>query len=80
MPARSTKPQPPQAVESCHQLIKWLIPKIDQFPRRRRFTLGERLESHSLMVLEHLVKAAFSTQKTEALEYAGDKLNVLKHL
>ena len=80
MPERSTRHQLPQAVESCRQLIKWLIPKIDQFPRKRRFTLGERLESHSLMVLEHLVKAAFSARKTEALESASDKLNVLRHL
>ena len=35
----------PQVIDDCHELLKWLIPLLDQFPRTRRFTLGERLES-----------------------------------
>ena len=38
-------PNTPKAVDDCHQLLLWLIPKIDQFLRLRRFTLGERLET-----------------------------------
>jgi hypothetical protein len=34
----------PQAVQSCHELLLWLIRQLDKFPRVRRFTLGERLE------------------------------------
>ncbi|MBI3576327.1 MAG: hypothetical protein HY083_11855 [Gammaproteobacteria bacterium] len=48
----------PQAVQLCHELLLWLIPHLDKFPRTRRFTLGERLESGLLVVLEHLVEAA----------------------
>jgi hypothetical protein len=40
----------PQAVQAAHELLRWLIPQIDKFPRVRRFTLGERLESaHDLV-------------------------------
>ena len=42
----------PQAVESCHDLLRWFIPHIDKFPRSRRFTLGERLEAGVLEVLK----------------------------
>ncbi len=28
----------PQAVQSCHELLLWLIPQLDKFPRVRRFT------------------------------------------
>ena len=35
----------PQAVESCHELLLWLIPQLDKFPPVRRFTLGERIEA-----------------------------------
>jgi len=35
----------PQAVQSCHELLLWLIPQLDKFPRSRRFTLGERIEA-----------------------------------
>ncbi|MDH5739251.1 MAG: hypothetical protein OEY77_02875 [Nitrospira sp.] len=39
-----TAPAIPQAVQSCHELVLWLIPQLDKFPRMRRFTLGERIE------------------------------------
>jgi len=42
----------PRAVEACHELLLWLIPLLDQFPRSRRFTLGERIEKLLLSVLE----------------------------
>lgn len=32
----------PRAVQLCHELLAWLIPLLDQFPRQRRFTLYER--------------------------------------
>ena len=35
----------PQAVQACHELLRWLIPQVDKFPRVRRFALGDRLES-----------------------------------
>ena len=41
----------PKAVQDCHDLLRWLIPHLDQFPRARRFTLGERLEGGLLDVL-----------------------------
>jgi hypothetical protein len=31
----------PQAVRDCHELLAWMIPQLDRFPRSRRFTLGE---------------------------------------
>ncbi|WP_367154612.1 hypothetical protein [Methylomonas sp. HYX-M1] len=34
----------PVAVHDCHQLLAWIIPQLDQYPRARRFTLGEKLE------------------------------------
>jgi len=42
----------PKAVQDCHGLLIWLIPLLDNFPRNRRFTLGERLESGLLEILE----------------------------
>ena len=57
----------PRAVQACHELLVWLIPQLDLFPRARRFTLGERLESGLLRVLEALVEAAYSREKRAAL-------------
>ena len=53
---------------------------MDHFPRSRRFTLGERLESSLLTVLEHLVDAAYRRDKTDALTCANRRLEVTRHL
>ncbi|MGH8582775.1 MAG: diversity-generating retroelement protein Avd [Gammaproteobacteria bacterium] len=70
----------PQAVQAGHELLLWLIPQIDKFPRVRRFTLGERLESVLLEVLELSVEAAYTHNKRAALQKANLRLEVAKHL
>ena len=70
----------PQAVQDCHDLLRWLIPLLDQFPRARRFTLGERLESGLLDMLEELVDAAYGHDKVPALRRANRRLQVVRHL
>ncbi|WP_295586547.1 diversity-generating retroelement protein Avd [uncultured Lamprocystis sp.] len=67
-------------VESCHELLLWLIPQLDGFPRNRRFTLGERLESTLIQVLELLVQAAYSRDKRTPLALANSRLAVVRHL
>lgn len=54
-------PPVPQALQSCHELLLWLIPQLDKFPRSRRFTLGERLETGLLKIFELLVDAGKSS-------------------
>jgi len=70
----------PQAVQSCHELLLWLIPQLDKFPRLRRFTLGERIEAGLLAVLESLVEAAYLRNKEAALRRANLRLEVVRHL
>lgn len=73
-------PTVPQAVQSSHELLLWLIPQLDKFPRARRFTLGERLETGLLEVLELLVEAAYTRNKDAPLRRANLKLEVVRHL
>ncbi|MFZ0256369.1 MAG: diversity-generating retroelement protein Avd [Gammaproteobacteria bacterium] len=70
----------PQAVQACHELLLWLIPQLDRFPRARRFTLGERLEGGLIEVLESLVEASYSRSKQDALRQANLRLEVVRHL
>ncbi len=70
----------PQAVQSCHDCLLWLIPQVDKFPRQRRFTLGERIESGLLFVLERLTEAAYQRNKKMMLNEANSKLAVVRHL
>ena len=70
----------PQAVQSCHDLLLWLIPPLDKFPRVRRFTLGERIEAGLLAVLELVVEAAYTRNKEAPLRRANVQLDVVRHL
>ncbi|MFI3198128.1 MAG: diversity-generating retroelement protein Avd [Methylococcaceae bacterium] len=70
----------PKAVQDCHNLLTWLIPLLDNFPRNRRFTLGERLESGLLEILECLVEAAYVKNKRDLLKRANNRLAVIRHL
>ncbi|HRC44527.1 MAG TPA: diversity-generating retroelement protein Avd [Nitrospira sp.] len=70
----------PQAVQSCHELLLWLIPQLDKFPRSRRFTLGERLEAGVIEVLELLVETAYTRNKEAPLRRANLRLEVVRHL
>ena len=72
--------QTPKAIEDCHELLRWLIPQLDKFSRNRRFTLGVRIETAMLEVLEALVAAAYRRDKRVDLELANRKLNVVRHL
>ncbi len=76
---QNTNPMP-KVVEDCHDLLAWLIPKLDHFPRNRRFTLGERIESGLLQVLENLILAAYQKQQIECLKQANLQLDVVRHL
>ena len=77
---RPTDTTLPQVIEDCHELLKWLIPLLDQFPRTRRFTLGERLESGLLAVLEECVDATYSKHKRTQLNNANRRLSSVRHL
>jgi len=79
-PVPGMKARPPQAVEDCHDILLWLIPLLDKFPRNRRFTLGERMESRLLTVLEDLVDAAYRRDKSHSLRQANRNLEICRHL
>lgn len=72
----------PHAVQACHDLIVWIVPKLDHFPRGRRYTLGSQIENLMLELLERLMAAAYAkpADKARHLEAANLKLDVLRHL
>jgi hypothetical protein len=57
-----------------------IIPQLDKFPRSRRFTLGQRLESGLVDVLELLVEAAYTRNKEKPLRRANLGLEVVRYL
>lgn len=74
------KSEIPQAVQDCHALLAWIIPQLDKMPRLRRYTLGERLETILLQVLENLIEASYSSAKGTTLKRANLRLDTARHL
>lgn len=70
----------PQAVQSTHDILLWIIPQIDKFPRHRRFTLGEKIELTLLNVLELLLEATYQKRNDRVLKTANQKLALVRHL
>jgi hypothetical protein len=70
----------PVAVGRAYEFVLWLLPKVENFPRAHRFTVGERLTAHGLDLLTSLVEAAYARQKADLLEQASRKVNSTRYL
>jgi len=69
-----------QAVTKMHDVIKWLMPRVEDFKRSFKFTLGDRIIDLSLDVLMLLVAAQYTRKKLDLLSEANMKLEQLRHL
>ncbi len=77
--ARRTGP----ALERMQQFLVWLVPTIEKFPRSQKFTLGDRIQSTALDVLERLIEATYTRARSNALGAANlglEKLRILLRL
>ena len=46
-----------------YDLILWYAPKISQYPKKYKYTLGERITSCLLDILESIIEAKYSSKK-----------------
>ena len=74
--ARRTGP----ALEAMYQFMLWLVPTVDKFPRARKFTLGDRIETTALDVLDGLIAATYTSGRDALLAQANLGLERLRFL
>ena len=74
--ARQTGP----ALEAHYQFILWLVPTLERFPRSQKFLLGDRIQSTALNVLESLIEATYTRQRSQYLSRANLGLEKLRFL
>lgn len=60
-------PRPPAAprttgpaLEAMYQLLLWLIPTVEKFPRAQKFLLGDRIQNTAPDVLDRLIAVTFT--------------------
>lgn len=50
--------------------LRWLLDRVDSFPKNQRFIFGIRLADRAIVVLELLVEAAYSSEQPRLLARA----------
>jgi hypothetical protein len=73
-------PMPVTVVPKAYDLVLWLIPRVNEFPRTQRFVLGARIEATALDLLDALVEAQYRRDKAAVLDRANALLMKLRYL
>ena len=66
------------ALEAAYQLVLWLAPAVDKFPRNFKFTLGDRIIATAIEALDHLIAATYSRERIANLSAANLALERLR--
>jgi hypothetical protein len=68
------------AVEAHYRFLVWLMPTIEKFPRSHKFTIGDRIQIAALNVLETLIEATYTRERTLHLRTANLGIEKLRFL
>jgi hypothetical protein len=73
-------PKEVDAITKLYDYILWMIPKLEKFPRSQKFLIADRIETIMLDILDLLIEAAYSRQKSSVLQFANLQLEKLRYL
>lgn len=59
-------PEQPVLLVKWYDYTKWLLERVEQFPKNQRFVLRTRVADLAVEVLEDLVEAAYAGQPRKA--------------
>ena len=62
------------------EFLKWLLPTLEKFPKKSRFTITNRVENMALDIVEFLIEAKYSKEKRPILRRANlylEKMRIL---
>lgn len=68
----------PVVLFKWYDYAKWVLERVESFPKSQRFVLGQRLGDQVMGVLEILVEAAYSREKRDLLAEANRKMEVVR--
>lgn len=67
-------------IQKTYDTIKWIIQKIEKFPRTQKFVLGDRIEVAFLDFLKLICFASKQKSKSKTLAEADAKLFEIRYL
>jgi len=77
---RDEKIDAPIVLVKWYDWTKWMLERVDSFPKNQRFVFGQRLADRAIGVLELLIDASYRTTKAERLAEANRQIEVLRWL
>lgn len=60
--------------------LEWLLPALDKFPKKVRFTFTQRIENLSLDLVEDLIEARYTSNRKPILKRANLRLEKMRIL
>jgi hypothetical protein len=72
--------EPPVLMVKWYDVRKWLLDRVESFPKNQRSIFGQRIADRTPSILEVLVEAAYSPRKGDLLARANRDLAVLRWL
>jgi len=77
---RDSRDEPPVLLVRWYDITKWLLDRVDSFPKNQRFIFGQRLADRALNILEALVEATYSARKADLLAGVNRDIEVMRWL
>ena len=68
------------ALEAHYQFLAWLAPTVEKYPKSHKFSLGDRIMSLSLDLLECLIEATYTKDRLQHLRRANLGIEKLRFL
>ena len=78
--SKGHRDEPPILLVKWYDVTKWLLERVDSFPKNQRFIFGQRLADRAMNILEVLVEAAYSHRKADLLARANREIEVVRWL
>ena len=71
-------PDAPKVLIQWYNYAKWMLERVESFPKSQRFILGQRLANHLMDVLEILVRATYARDKRALLIEANQGIEMTR--
>ncbi len=68
------------ALTKIYDLLLWVIPILEKFPRSQKFLLADKIETSLLDIQDIVIQAVYSRNKVELLSKVNLKLEQLRYL
>jgi len=72
--------KPDNVLTKIHDLLLYIIPQLNKFPRNQKFVLGDRIQVKVMDVQELCLRAYYGRNKRLELLDANLQLEVTRHL